>query len=435
MKAASLILALFIVKILPAQSFFSLPIRANKVLYNYKNAKLYATVNGTDSNYGNMLLQINPNTGAVENNIFVGSEPTVMALTQDSNYLYIALDGASFVKRVDLATFSVDKTISLGNGQFGAMFAEDVSCIFSSPNIVVVSRKYTSVSPRHAGVAAYKNTVKLPNETAGHTGSNIIESVAGTNSVVGFNTESTESGVRKMLVDTMNGVQLISTTANMPLSNELEFNDGLFYTNNGKVMDASPASPVIVGSYPFSVFGNATSVAVNKTTNKTFFAAVNSSQLELGCYNKQTFALAGDSTYSNLFPQSFQLPDVFDLECYGSNGIAVIVGENYFSYKDRRLILFKPALAAGIKENKQSMAVSVYPNPSAGHLHVNLNNNHGDISLRIFDLTGRLLGISEIKSSDGDIQKIDLQHLVNGVYVLKLITANIERTEKIIISR
>ncbi len=399
------------------QTFLSLPIKATKVLFDAKRNKLLAIVNSLDVNLGNKLIQINTNSGAVENSVVLGSDPTCMALTYDSNYVYVGLDGASQVKRVNLNSFLVDKTIPLGNGSFGPMFAEDVATIKGSPDIVVVSRKFVSVSPRHAGVAAYKNTIKLNNETPTHTGSNILETIYGTDNVVGFNTESTENGFRKMLIDTVTGVQLISTTTNMPLSQQMEFESGYVYSNNGKVVDPNLSVPSVVGTFNLS-FSSITCVDANPITNKVFFASIDNSSLQLKSYSLQSYTFLQDTLVSGLFPNTFQLPEVQDLECYGSDGIAVIVSENYFNYKDKRLILFKPKIAVGVKEivlNDDEL--SVFPNPTNRYLNINFKTSNVSEVL-ILDNLGRIVFKDDYLEKNNDLKIIDLKTIPDGVHFI-----------------
>jgi hypothetical protein len=413
------------------QSFLSLSIKANKVLFDSRRNKLLAIVSGLDTQHGNKLIQINPNTGIVENSVFVGSEPSSMAFTFDSNYVYIGLDGASLVKRVNLNSFIVDRTISLGSGSSGALFADDVATIKSTPDIVVVARKYISISPRHAGVVAYKNTTKLNAETPTHTGSTIIETIHGTNFVVGFNTESTESGFRKMLVDTILGVQLISTTTGMPLSLQMEYENGFIYSNYGKVVDPNLSPPIVVGSFLGTVWDEV-SVDINTKTNKVFFASTDYSRLELRAYNLQTYAFIKDTLVVGLYPNTFQLPEVKDLECYGNDGIAVIVSENYFNYRDRRLILFRPEIAIGVKENEPfENVVNVFPNPASNHINIESTKERLKEVIVINQLGSIVKSVNnnEINS----LKKYIELDIPNGMYFVKIKLENKEVIQKLII--
>ena len=61
------------------------------------------------------------------------------------------------------------------NSDFGPNFAEDIDVQPGNHDVIAVSLKNSGISPRHAGVVIYDNGVKRSLQTAGHTGSNVIE--------------------------------------------------------------------------------------------------------------------------------------------------------------------------------------------------------------------------------------------------------------------
>ncbi|MBL7971506.1 MAG: hypothetical protein JNL03_08295, partial [Prolixibacteraceae bacterium] len=330
-----------------AQNFLSLDLKANKLLYDGKRNKIYATVNSLDVNQGNNVVQINPSTGVIENSVFVGSDPNIMTFTKDTNYLYVALEGASFVKRVNLNNFTVDRSISLGATSNGAMYAQDIATVKLDNDLVVVARKYTSISPVHAGVAAYLRGTKLPSETASHTGSNLIESANDTNFVVGFNIESTEAGMRKMNIDTISGVTLIRNTQNMGVCCNPKFHNGLIYTDNGKIFDPLTSPPSVVGTCVLGS-GGQYRVEPDFKKNRIYFCSVEN-KLKIIHFNLQTLAYVGNMLVSDTYPNDFQSPETEDVIRFGENGLAVIIGQGYFfSNKDKRVVLLKMDVLAGV---------------------------------------------------------------------------------------
>ena len=120
---------IFCLSIIPAsaQDIITVKLIANKLMFHPGRDKIFALVNSRDSLHGNSFVQINPWTGTIERSLFVGSEPTTMDMTKDSNYVYIGLDGASFVKRVNLDSFVVDRSINLGSDINGPYIATDVA--------------------------------------------------------------------------------------------------------------------------------------------------------------------------------------------------------------------------------------------------------------------------------------------------------------------
>jgi hypothetical protein len=79
------------------------PLPNNSMIYNSVTGLLYASVPGSaGAPYGNSIVSVDPATGALGTPILVGSEPDKLALTADGRYLWVGLDGAAAVRKVDL---------------------------------------------------------------------------------------------------------------------------------------------------------------------------------------------------------------------------------------------------------------------------------------------------------------------------------------------
>lgn len=131
------------------------------ITYDPRTQTMYASVPGSAGVGGNSITPINPATGVLGTPVFVGSEPGKLALSDDGQYLYVALEGAGAVRRLDVATQTPGQQFALGTGQFGGQFfVEDMEVLPGNPEAVAVSRRNTSSSPRHEGVAVYDNGVR-----------------------------------------------------------------------------------------------------------------------------------------------------------------------------------------------------------------------------------------------------------------------------------
>jgi sugar lactone lactonase YvrE len=234
----------------PAVSQVALP--ANDLVYDRFSQRIYASVPSRAGSLGNRVVAIDPATGAVVASVFVGSEPAKLALSADSRYLYVALNGAAAVRRVDLPSFTAGLQFSLGADPFfGPYYVEDMEVLPTDPGAVAISRRYTGVSPRHAGVAVYDEGVKLGGETPGHTGSNVIE-FGSSSRLYGYNNESTEFGFRRLTVSA-SGVAEDDATQNLVsgFSLDMEFDAGRIYTTSGYVVD--PEARLRLGRFPLVV--------------------------------------------------------------------------------------------------------------------------------------------------------------------------------------
>jgi hypothetical protein len=154
----------------PVVTKLNLP--TNDVAFDPTSNSLYASIPGKASRLGNRVVAIDPASGAIVGSVFVGSEPGKLALSQDGQYLYVALNGAAAVRRVSLPALSAGLQFSLGaDPTFGPYLVEDMEVLPGDPGAVAISRLNTGISPRHAGVAVYDEGVKLAGETPRHTGS------------------------------------------------------------------------------------------------------------------------------------------------------------------------------------------------------------------------------------------------------------------------
>ena len=86
----------------------------------------------------------------------------------------------------------------------------------------------------------------------------------------------------------------------------------------------------------------------------------------------------------------------------------------------------------GVNEIPKTGQMAVYPNPSTGifHLQTTRVEQLGQASIQVYDLSGRTV-FSTFEYSD----QLDLSHLNNGTYVLKVDTQNEVFTQRIIIQQ
>ncbi|HZY62233.1 MAG TPA: IPT/TIG domain-containing protein, partial [Edaphobacter sp.] len=99
----------------PFTTFLALPV--NDIVYNAVDGLIYASIPGyAGGTLGNTVAGIDPATGAIVKTIFVGSEPTRMALSTDGTQLFVGLNGAGAVRQVNLTTATAGIQFSLGGG-------------------------------------------------------------------------------------------------------------------------------------------------------------------------------------------------------------------------------------------------------------------------------------------------------------------------------
>jgi hypothetical protein len=86
--------------------------------------------------------------------VSIGSEPGKLALSDNGQYLYVSLDGAGAVRRVDLASATPGLQFSLGTDPSnGPYYVIDMDVLPGNPGAVAVSRRIANATPDFAGVA------------------------------------------------------------------------------------------------------------------------------------------------------------------------------------------------------------------------------------------------------------------------------------------
>ena len=265
-------------------------LNAYDLVYNPFENYIYASVQSSDSSYGNSIVKINPTTGSIENSVFVGSEPRKLAISSDGEYIYIGLYGAGSISRYYVPTGVVDKTFSLGTGSYGATYAEDIAVQPGNNKVIAVSRFRKGISPRHDGVAIYDDGIELPQKTRDHTGSNVIEFSDEPEIVYGYCNETTNYGVYTNFVNE-NGISQIAQNGGLisGFGTNFEYDDGFIYSTSGRVIDTSTMT--LVGQ--FSSSGH---VEPDADIRRTFY--INGTIIK--AFNQKTFLETGTFSVSGI---------------------------------------------------------------------------------------------------------------------------------------
>jgi myo-inositol-hexaphosphate 3-phosphohydrolase len=76
--------------------------------------------------------------------------------------------------------------------------------------------------------------------------------------------------------------------------------------------------------------------------------------------------------------------------------------------------------------------IKVYPNPSKGIYNINLISK-SDISLNVFDLSGRLVLSDKLKNTNNI--ELDISDKLSGTYILKMVIDDLHYQKRIILTR
>jgi hypothetical protein len=225
-----------------AQAIRTVPIAANDLAFSALTGRLYASVAATGS-----ITEIDPATGAIGVSIPVGSRPGRVVISDTGEYLYVALDGLPGVVRVHVPTRTVGTPFSLGppDPLHGARLVDDLSVMPGNPDVVAVSRRFLTATPRHAGVAIYENGVQRPAVTPDGVGSTVIDFGGSAGRLYGYDNETSEAGFRRMDVGA-NGVTVLDNATALLEGTGLdgEYEGGLVYSTAGHILDPEPRTIV-----------------------------------------------------------------------------------------------------------------------------------------------------------------------------------------------
>lgn len=232
----------------PSVSIQSIDLWANDLVFDPSRNVVYASVPGKGGPNGNSITAIDVSTQKIGNSILVGSEPNLLALSDDQQFLYVGLNGSASVRRVDLKTGKAALEFPLGSDWCGPLHVGDMAVMPGNPHTVAISKSNDKCSPRFAGVAIYDDGVARAKTTTGHSGSTVIQ-FASPSTLYGYDNEISDFVLQTMTVSP-EGVVISSSKQNLfsEFFHHIRMEGGLLYSTSGQVVD--PKQMKLVGTFP-----------------------------------------------------------------------------------------------------------------------------------------------------------------------------------------
>ncbi|MBZ5712471.1 YncE family protein [Nannocystis pusilla] len=229
-------------------------IRPVRMIADRSRGRLYVTVRSDSPMHPNELVVIDPATASIVDSVFVGSDPSTMALSDDHTTLWISLEGSLQIRRVDLTTASPTPGAQHGlpPGDFDPAVAGPMVVLPGTTDSVAVSLHNYNYSPSFEGVAVLDDGVPRATKTSGHTGASRLTG-GPSGWLFGYNNLHTGFGFYAIKVEAGGPTQTEHEGLVSGFYTDIVYADGRVYATSGDVVDVSnPAAPAKSGVFPFA---------------------------------------------------------------------------------------------------------------------------------------------------------------------------------------
>jgi hypothetical protein len=261
-------------------SRIAVPVPAKDLAWDASRRLFYASVGSTAPANGNSIAVIDT-AGAVVASIPTGSEPGRLSLSDDASKLYVALDGAALVQRIDVASRTIDLEIVLGPSSA----ASDLQAMPGSAGTVAVARRNPNLSPGSLGVVVFDEGVPRPEATASFGTLVSVMAFAGPDAIYGYDGFTTAFTLSRMQVIATGVVFSHAASVFNAFGIDIRHDSGRIYSSNGAVADLHG---IKIGSFALPSFQSA-SVQPDWAHGRVFFL----SGTTLSAFNAGSFVPAG----------------------------------------------------------------------------------------------------------------------------------------------
>jgi len=293
--------------------------RANDLVWDSTHQLIYLSVPSLAASNGNTITALDPLTGNIKSSQFAGSEPDMVAVSSDDQFLYAGINGSSSIQRFTLPGLSPDIKYSLGaDSLFGPQYAVDLGVAPGLPHTTAVSRGVSNVSPyAFGGMAIYDDATARATTAQGH--GPLYDSLqwGSDTAIYAINSEVTSFDLYTLAVNS-GGVVLGKDYQNefsaFYISIHYDSGNKLLYTDDGFVID--PANGLHVGKFQASGL-----MVPDSTLNSAFFLGQTAFQLGTQNFTIESFNLTTFAPVAEIVLSGVQ-GNPLHLIRWGTNGLA-----------------------------------------------------------------------------------------------------------------
>jgi hypothetical protein len=296
-------------------AFTTIAQSSNNLLFDPVHQVFLISVPSTASSLGNTVTALDLSGNAISSQ-FAGSDPNVLALSNDGQFLYAGINGAGRAQRYSLPSFNPDLDYSLGNpNRFGPATAIDLQVAPNSSHTVAYATGALTPFFFTDGVVVFDDATPRTNRAFTQPSSLQWQDASTLLGSDGFS-----SGLLVMGVD-INGVTALHDFfSSFAFSTRIRFSPatGFVYGNDGRVVD--PATGIVLGSYAVGTPSTTNLMIPDSGLGKAFFLTqtqnAGNTTVTLQSFDLVNFTLLNSMTIPNL------TGTVQGLVRWGQNGLA-----------------------------------------------------------------------------------------------------------------
>ncbi len=293
---------------------------AKDIVFDSVNDVFYLSVTGTDPTVPNTISVLDPSTGKITSSAPAGSDPDVLAISDDSQFLYAGIDGTGAVQRFALPDLTKDISYSLGGTPNIAL---ELVVSPGGPHTTAVALGNPNSSPAAEGITIFDDATPRPTKAQNATYSSIQW---GSDATTLFSSNGEGSGFDFYILSVSStGVSLNQDFGNMfsGYGNKIHFDRGakLIYGDFGQVVDPNGVSVGVFDSSP--VFNASPSVMTpDSVLGTAFFVGQTSEVGGTGTFTIQSYDLAHYQAISSISLTGLTGGNPVHLIRWAQNGLA-----------------------------------------------------------------------------------------------------------------
>ena len=295
---------------------------AKDIVYDPVHQLFYLSVTGTASTHPNTISILDPATGTIPSAQAAGSNPNVLAISDDSQLLYAGIDGSSTVQRFTLPAVTPDISYPLGSSPSAGPFrALDLQVAPGFPHTTAVSLAVSTSTPAaQGGITIFDDATARPTIAKGFGpgggGGVLYDSLQwGADATVLLAADNEDTGFDfYTLAVSSSGVALNKDFRSVfnAFGSKIHFDAGtnLIYADEGHVVN--PSTGAVVGT-----FNNSGRMVPDSSLNKAFFlTGIGSPTVTIKSLDLNLFTQIGSISISGVIGNPVRLIR------WGQNGLA-----------------------------------------------------------------------------------------------------------------